>query len=451
MQHKACGLLAEVGYSLDHQPRADIPTLATNGRQLFYNPEYTAPLSDAELETSLLHEYAHVALLHPVRFNPKTQEQKQANVAMDHAANLWVKACGRTIPESWYLDVKYDGMAWEAIYALLQNQEPNDPPPPPPDDDQPQPDQDEQQPEPDADQGADEPDQEPAQDDESADSSSAGEQDEETPAEEPGNAAADAGEGDSPTEADGEGEVEPTPGPGKPGQPQGDVQPLAGKDGHPADDAERSAAAAELTDRIARIAQAQVMAGQGSEGAQRYLEKMNTARDPDLYEALAALLERSANDHTYRRLNRRLLNVGIFPGIDGEECPPLVIAIDTSGSINDRILAAFDAKLQQAIADFRPRAITVIYCDDRINGTPETYTADDTPTLTPYGGGGTDFRPPFEWVDANMTEPPAALVYLTDLEGSAPKDAPAYPVIWAAIPSTWPTIPAFGQIVPLTL
>jgi predicted metal-dependent peptidase len=47
------------------------------------------------------------------------------------------------------------------------------------------------------------------------------------------------------------------------------------------------------------------------------------------------------------------------------------------------------------------------------------------------GGGGTDFRPVFDRI-AEEPEPPNALVYLTDLYGSFPDQAPAYPVIWAA-------------------
>ena len=433
MQSGNCGLLAEIGNALDHTPTEELPTCATDGKKMMYNPAYVDGVNDTELETTLLHEYAHVALLHPVRFDPKTQDQRTANEAMDYAANEWVQACGRTIPGTWLLDKKYNGMAWEAIYTILKSAQ--TPPPPPP-----QPEPDEQQ------QGGDQPDD--AEQERSAEApqegadgpqdDASGQDDTDAPA-----------DGDSP--AEGEGEGKPTP--GKPGDRSGDVQPYPSKDGAPADEQERSAAAAELTDRIARIAQAAEMAGNGSAGSRRFLDSLTTPRDPDLYEALAALLERSPNDHTWRRLNRRLLHAGLFAGLDGEECPPLVIAIDTSGSINDAILAAFNDKIKRAVADFKPRAVTIIYCDSQINGTPETYTPDDLPPLTPHGGGGTDFRPPFEWIAANMDEPPAALVYLTDLEGPAPAaaDAPDYPTIWASIPSAYARPPVFGQIVPLVL
>ena len=441
MQSGNCGLLAEIGNALDHTPTEELPTCATDGKKMMYNPAYVDSVTDAELETTLLHEYAHVALLHPVRFDPKTQDQKTANQAMDYAANEWVQACGRTIPATWLLDAKYNGMAWEAIYTILKSAQ--TPPPPPPQPEPPEPQQGDDQPN-NADQdGSAEAPQDDAdgpQDDANA------EDDTDAPAE--GDSPAD-GEGEG--EGDGEGDGKPAP--GKPSDRSGDVQPYPSKDGTPADDAERSAAAAELTDRITRIAQAAEMAGNGSAGSRRFLDSLTTPRDPDLYEALAQLLERSPTERTWRRLNRRLLHAGLFAGADGEETPPLVIVIDTSGSINDQILAAFDGKIKRVVADFRPRAVTIIYCDSSINGTPETYTPDDLPPLTPHGGGGTDFRPPFNWVRDHMDEPPAALVYLTDLDGPAPgaADAPDFPVIWATIPGFRQRPPEFGQIVPILL
>ena len=184
----------------------------------------------------------------------------------------------------------------------------------------------------------------------------------------------------------------------------------------------------------------------------RMVQDLTTPRDPDLYEALARLLERSPNNRTWRKLNRRLLYAGVYPGIDGDETPPLVIAVDTSGSISEQILAAFQDKIRRAIEDFRPRAVTIIYCDSHISADPVTYEPDDFPGLHPIGGGGTHFAPPFEWVDAHMAEAPAALVYLTDLEGPMPDDPPDYPVIWATIPGYGaPRRASWGETIPINL
>jgi predicted metal-dependent peptidase len=379
-QRASAGLLSEIGFGLDHKATDEIPTLATDGKACLYNPAFVLQLSDDALQTALAHEYAHAALLHPVRRRPH-HDPEVANIAMDHAVNLLLREAGFTVPTKWYADHRYQGMSWEHIYTLLIQ----DAPPP--------------------------------------------------------QASPDAGPECEPFDVS----------PGQPGDVQDDVLPYPGKNGQPASDAELSAAEADMTDRVLRVAQAMAQAGRGTNLGQRLLDKVTTPRDPDLYEALARLLERSPNDHTWRRINRRLLHAGLFPGLDGEECPPLVIAVDTSGSISDRILGAFEDKIRRAIADFKPRAVTIIYCDSQINEDPQTYDPSAFPGLHPVGGGGTSFAPPFEWVAEHMAEAPAALVYLTDLEGSAPAHPPGYPVIWAAIPTYRALTAPWGETVRIQL
>jgi len=49
--------------------------------------------------------------------------------------------------------------------------------------------------------------------------------------------------------------------------------------------------------------------------------------------------------------------------------------------------------------------------------------------LEPKGGGGTDFRPAFEWVAENDFAP-ACLIHLTDLCCDSFPETPEYPVLW---------------------
>ena len=72
----------------------------------------------------------------------------------------------------------------------------------------------------------------------------------------------------------------------------------------------------------------------------------------------------------------------------------------------------------------------------------ESLSPDDLPvTLKPAGGGGTDFRPPFAWVEEQEIRP-ACLIYLTDLRSRYFPRPPDYPVLWAA--TTGRTAP-FGE------
>jgi len=45
------------------------------------------------------------------------------------------------------------------------------------------------------------------------------------------------------------------------------------------------------------------------------------------------------------------------------------------------------------------------------------------------GGGGTSFKPVFEYVD-RVLQSPDLLVYFSDAEDEFPQSMPAYPVIW---------------------
>jgi predicted metal-dependent peptidase len=75
----------------------------------------------------------------------------------------------------------------------------------------------------------------------------------------------------------------------------------------------------------------------------------------------------------------------------------------------------------------------------------ETYQAGQPIKLSPVGGGGTDFRPCFTWLNDRGIQP-QTLVFLTDLWGTFPAYVPLHPVIWA---STGKRDTPFGQVIPM--
>lgn len=62
------------------------------------------------------------------------------------------------------------------------------------------------------------------------------------------------------------------------------------------------------------------------------------------------------------------------------------------------------------------------------------------------GGGGTDFRPVFAYLEEQAIMP-QSLIFLTDLCGQFPEEGPNYPVIWAA--TTTAQAP-FGETIPMS-
>ena len=118
MSRKSCGLLSEIGYGMDHVQDTSIGTLYTDGKTVHYNPIFLESLSDSYKESALAHEYAHAALLHPVRYMAG-MDKDVANIAMDHAVNLMLIDAGLSMPPGWHADKQYKGMSWEHIYTHL--------------------------------------------------------------------------------------------------------------------------------------------------------------------------------------------------------------------------------------------------------------------------------------------------------------------------------------------
>lgn len=142
-------------------------------------------------------------------------------------------------------------------------------------------------------------------------------------------------------------------------------------------------------------------------------------------------VEETKNDYSYSRVNRRYASLGIYlPGLHSEAMGTMVVVTDDSGSIGNEILKKFAGEIASIRDAVRPQRTIVISCDARVNHVDDLDEW-DTFDLKCHGGGGTDFRPPFCWLEEREIEP-ACLVYLTDLEGPFPKEPPPYPVLWCA-------------------
>lgn len=141
------------------------------------------------------------------------------------------------------------------------------------------------------------------------------------------------------------------------------------------------------------------------------------------------------DDVTWAVPKRRYLPYGIYlPSLRSEALGPIVIAVDTSGSVGTEELSEFFGAINAIMQQTKPEEIHVVYCDATVGGT-QKFTAADLPLsigdFKPTGGGGTAFEPVFDYVRDNNLKP-NALLYLTDMYGSFPQQPPAYPVIWCA-------------------
>jgi predicted metal-dependent peptidase len=135
-----------------------------------------------------------------------------------------------------------------------------------------------------------------------------------------------------------------------------------------------------------------------------------------------------------------------LPSVERRGLGKIVIAVDTSGSIGKLELEQFAAEISAISEEARPEAIHVVYCDAAVQSAQQ-FGPSEPVRLEPRGGGGTDFRPAFEWVAKNDIAT-ICLIYLTDLCCNSYPEAPEYPVLWVTDSRT--TAP-FGETVRIGL
>lgn len=153
------------------------------------------------------------------------------------------------------------------------------------------------------------------------------------------------------------------------------------------------------------------------------------------------------DDFSWVRPNRAYMSLGlILPGLYSETVEDVTTVIDTSGSITDEILAAFGSEIGDIHATVSPVTLRSMYCDADVNHVDE-FDPHDQFFVKPHGGGGTDFRPPFAWLEAHDKQP-TCLIYLTDGYGPFPAAAPSYPVLWVM---TTDVVPPWGEHVRIEL
>lgn len=179
----------------------------------------------------------------------------------------------------------------------------------------------------------------------------------------------------------------------------------------------------------------------------RFIDSL-TAPKADWRTVLRNFMKAQAkDDFAWQRPSRKALALGyVLPGLHSEAMEDMTCVIDTSGSITQEILNSFGAEIADIRESVKPNMLRNMYCDAEVNHVDE-FTPGDDFKVEPHGGGGTDFRPPFRWLeDQDIT--PTCLAYLTDGYGTFPKEPPPYPVLWVM---TTDVQPPWGDVVRIEL
>jgi predicted metal-dependent peptidase len=456
-------LVSQVEPKLSRQ----FPTMATNGKVHFVNPDFIAELTQDEVLGVQAHESEHDARRHHTRRGHR--DPKKWNEATDYAINIDLIDEGFTLPKGALVDPKYRGMSAEDIYRSREIDEALE--------------QQKQQEQSQADDESDESesDQQPEQDQDdgqSEDESDDGDQDSDTDEGEGGGDADDADEGDqdgqgggeagqgddeangkggggdADDEAEGEGQGQGE-GEGAEAEGQGEGQGEGGdaesagesapqSSGDPGRCGEVLDAAEDAADVAAEdskwetvLRQAAALAAKRGTAPGHVAREIERADHPpqDWRETLRAWFDNGAtSQETWTRPNRRFIGGGLYlPGRQRDGINKAVFMIDTSGSVTyyPGALEAIKVETQAALDENIIDEVVVLYGDTRVTRV-DTYRNGDEVEFDPRGGGGTDLRPMFEHV-ATEIDDAKLIVAFTDLEIGDPGPEPHCPVLWAAV------------------
>lgn len=141
-----------------------------------------------------------------------------------------------------------------------------------------------------------------------------------------------------------------------------------------------------------------------------------------------------SGSYDWRKPDRRLIVRDIYaPGRSGFGAGWVAVFGDVSGSIGTAEMNAYLGEMSGIIEDVRPKRLSAVWFESGISRVDDELDATDLQRLKRDGvpgGGGTDVRPCFDWIDEH-NEPPDAVIVLTDGLTPFPAAEPRYPVVWA--------------------
>ena len=157
------------------------------------------------------------------------------------------------------------------------------------------------------------------------------------------------------------------------------------------------------------------------------------------------MTEKAKDDYSWQRPNRRFRDI-YLPSLYSEAMGELVVAIDTSGSVDDTLVNQFLVEVKALHEDVQPSKTTILAIDTQINGKPYTVSKDEQfipEDVGVEGGGGTDFLPAFNYTEDNPTQ---CLIYLTDGYANTDLEEPNHDVLWLIYDNNNFTSP-FGTVI----
>ncbi len=361
-------------------------TTATDARAFYYNASFIDALTLEQTQFVLAHEALHCALSHFAR--RMHRDKYRWDIACDLAINpLLIGEQLEPCPGALHL-VEFEGMTAEEIYPCVA-----------------------------------ESDQMKTHDHHLYDQGDAN----------PGGSPSGGGETPNEEPASGQPGGQPQKNSGTGEQPSGHSDPASSTRGATPPPAlspkEREQLAVQWSQRLAGAHQQAIQAGKMGGELGRMIGHLLQPRIPWRMLLAKYMTATAREDYNWARPSRREGDA-ILPSLRSNELR-IVVGLDTSGSVSDDEMRQFISEID-AIKGQANAHITLLACD-------AVLAADGPWIVQPWeqlrlprkftGGGDTDFRPVFEWVEQQGIHCDL-LIYFTDALGTFPRQEPNMPVIW---------------------
>ncbi|HWH57979.1 MAG TPA: VWA-like domain-containing protein, partial [Terriglobales bacterium] len=308
----------------------EFPTMATDGSRIVYDSAFVNTLQPAELEAVLAHEVLHCALGHHCRRGER--DLQLWNEAADLAINPILVGNGFRLPAGALLDSAFANLSAEEIYARLFQARNND--------------------------YNSDPQQLPTSSGRGDGAGRAGPRTDLQQASDPASPAAGAAQqiGNS---------VDPTEvaASARPGG-FGEVLDAIDQQGAPASQAEKSRQQHEWSIAADQAMRSARMCGRQPAKLNRPLHESRQSKQDWRGILRDFIASRMPADYCWSPPNRRHIASGLYlPSMQQTGVGPIVIAVDTSGSIGNKELQQFAGEISAIADEAQPEAIYVVYCD----------------------------------------------------------------------------------------
>lgn len=209
----------------------------------------------------------------------------------------------------------------------------------------------------------------------------------------------------------------------------------------------------ELEDKVDRaLRQGGMLAGRMGASIPRVIgDLLETKVDwREVFREFVQSAMRGKDEYTWRKMNKSYLANNMYlPSMHSETMGELVVAIDTSGSIDNEQISEFASELASICETCSPDKVRVLWWDTKVHGEQvfEGNYDDIAKMLKPKGGGGTHVGCVSDYIIKSSINAEALVIFTDGYVENNPKWEVTTPTMWFVTQNSSFVPPAGGRCV----